>query len=97
MEHQCKCGSFDMFTETKGNNVGLYCSMCGKWQKWLNKDEVRLFEHNQVTKKKNLSNKDANEKKDVEKILYYGIGRSGLKNEENILYRALRSYLSTLE
>lgn len=24
---------------------GLYCSACGKWQKWLKKDEIRLFNH----------------------------------------------------
>lgn len=53
MDRQCKCGSFDFFIQKQGNNTGLYCSMCGKWQKWLNKDEVRLFENNCVLKKKN--------------------------------------------
>ena len=47
MEYKCKCGSTDLFTEQKGNNLGLYCSKCGKWIKWLNKDEARLFEHKQ--------------------------------------------------
>lgn len=41
----CKCGCTHFFTESKGNAVGLYCRSCGKWQKWLTKDEVRLFEH----------------------------------------------------
>lgn len=45
MNYQCKCGSMDMFTEKKGNNTGLYCSMCGKFKKWLGKDELRAFEH----------------------------------------------------
>ena len=53
MDRQCKCGSFDFFTQKQGSNTGLYCSICGKWQKWLNKDEVRLFENNRVFKKKN--------------------------------------------
>lgn len=51
MNYQCKCGSMDMFTEKHGNNVGLYCSSCGKWIKWLNKDELRAFEKNKVDKK----------------------------------------------
>lgn len=46
MEYQCKkCGSSNMFTEKVGSNVGLYCQSCGKWQKWLNKNENRAFEH----------------------------------------------------
>lgn len=46
MEYQCKkCGSPNMFTEKVGSNVGLYCQSCGKWQKWLNKNENRAFEH----------------------------------------------------
>ena len=31
--------------EKHGNQTGLYCSACGKWQKWLKKDEIRLFNH----------------------------------------------------
>ena len=46
MNYECKCGSMDFFTAPKGNNIGLYCSMCGKWKKWLGKDEAFLFEHN---------------------------------------------------
>jgi hypothetical protein len=41
----CKCGSKEFFTEEHGNQTGLYCSACGKWQKWLKKDEIRLFNH----------------------------------------------------
>ena len=39
-----KCGSNDVFIEKSGNNTGLYCGDCGKWIKWLTKDEVRLAE-----------------------------------------------------
>ena len=41
----CKCGSTSFFTEKKGTATGLYCSECGKWYKWLTKDEIRLSEH----------------------------------------------------
>lgn len=56
MKNQCKCGSLDFFIEKQGNNTGLYCSMCGKWQKWMNRDEIRLFEHNHKPKKKSKIN-----------------------------------------
>lgn len=39
-----KCSSKDVFVQTSGNNTGLYCGDCGKWIKWLNKDEQRLAE-----------------------------------------------------
>lgn len=42
---KCKCGCEDFYIEKHGNNTGLYCKSCGKWQKWLNKDEVRLYGH----------------------------------------------------
>ncbi len=37
------CGSDIMFTQIKGNNTGLYCRECGKWQKWLSKNEKNLW------------------------------------------------------
>lgn len=43
MNMVCKCGGKEFFTEKHGNQTGLYCSACGKWQKWLKKDEIRLF------------------------------------------------------
>ncbi len=49
----CKCGSKEFFTEEYGNQTGLYCSACGKWQKWLKKNEIRLFNHG--VKMKNAS------------------------------------------
>lgn len=33
------------FTKKFGNTTGLYCKKCGKWIKWLGKDELRLFEY----------------------------------------------------
>lgn len=49
-----KCGSFDLFIEPKGNNIDLYCASCGTWQQWMNKNDIRAFEHNKVTKKSNI-------------------------------------------
>lgn len=47
-KYQCiKCNCENMYTEKQGNNTGLYCSNCGKWQRWLGKDELRAFEHSQ--------------------------------------------------
>lgn len=44
MDFNCKrCGCTEYILNTKGNNTGLYCSGCGKWYKWPNKDEVRVY------------------------------------------------------
>lgn len=39
-----KCHSTDVFIAQSGNNTGLYCSDCGKWLCWINKDQLRLAE-----------------------------------------------------
>lgn len=55
-EHRCTCGnSVDFFTEYNSNQCGLYCGQCGKWQKWINKQEERLYNH-----KHSLVEHDAN-------------------------------------
>ncbi|MCM1225975.1 MAG: hypothetical protein NC320_00945 [Clostridium sp.] len=51
-----KCGSVSLYTELKGNNTGLYCSECGAWIKWLNKNELRAFEHSKKMKNDKTSN-----------------------------------------
>jgi len=39
-EHYCpEC----LESDRVGVHVGLYCADCGTWQKWLNKQEYRLF------------------------------------------------------
>lgn len=43
-----KCGIVNGFVEEKGSQVGLYCNKCGKWIKWMTKDEARLFKHNEI-------------------------------------------------
>lgn len=44
-----KCGSADVFIQKCSNQTGLYCGDCGKWIKWLTKDEIRLVER-QISK-----------------------------------------------
>lgn len=41
-EFRCKCGHDDFFFADKGNQIGIYCSYCGKWFKWADKDEQNL-------------------------------------------------------
>lgn len=44
-EYKCpKCSSTNLFTRKIGPQTGLYCKDCGRWIKWLNKDEARAFE-----------------------------------------------------
>lgn len=44
-EFECsKCGSNDVYIEDKGSQVALRCVDCGRWIKWLGKDERRLVE-----------------------------------------------------
>lgn len=37
------CGHNQFFLREKGPNVGLYCSMCEKWQKWVSKKDLPTF------------------------------------------------------
>ena len=41
-DYKCKCGYDDFFFADKGNQIGIYCSYCGKWLKWADKDEQNL-------------------------------------------------------
>lgn len=41
-DYKCKCGHDDFFFSDKGNQTGIYCSYCGKWLKWADKDEQNL-------------------------------------------------------
>lgn len=45
--YQCsKCRNIDFGFMWKGNQLGIYCSKCGKWLKWADKDEQNLYEMN---------------------------------------------------
>lgn len=40
---QCsRCGHDDFYFADKSNRKGIYCSYCGKWLKWADKDEQNL-------------------------------------------------------
>lgn len=42
-EYKCKfCNSDNLFIDERNNHKGLFCGECGKWQKWLGKDEYNL-------------------------------------------------------
>ena len=41
-DNKCECGHDDFFFINKGSQKGIYCSYCGKWLKWANKDEQNL-------------------------------------------------------
>ena len=61
-----KCGSGDLFIEQHGNQLGLYCSDCGAWQKWLSPEEWRLAsnwinEYKKVTCESTVLVKDLDE------------------------------------
>jgi len=44
MKYKCKCGNEKDFVGViRGSQVGLYCKACGKWIKWLDKEEQKLF------------------------------------------------------
>ena len=43
-----KCGIVNGLIEKKGIQTGLYCNKCGRWIKWLSRDEARLFEQNGI-------------------------------------------------
>lgn len=43
MQEKCnKCDSEKLFVEIQGNRRGLFCSECGKWQKWITKQELQI-------------------------------------------------------
>ena len=41
-DFKCKCGHEDFSIMKKGMHYGAYCSYCGKWFKWLDKNELNL-------------------------------------------------------
>ena len=40
--YKCSCGCDNFFYTVNYPHYGLYCSACGKWLKWANKEEKRL-------------------------------------------------------
>lgn len=49
MSKECKyCKSKKLFIEIQGTRRGLYCGECGKWQKWITKQELQVAKFNGV-------------------------------------------------
>lgn len=50
MDFKCnRCGSKNYMIRKVCSQTGLYCSDCGKWHKWLNKDEIRVYSESNRT------------------------------------------------
>lgn len=45
------CGCTEAKIVRHGMHTGAFCSACGKWIKWLNKDEIRKYQDKISTKK----------------------------------------------
>lgn len=41
-DYKCKCGHDDFFFSDNSNQTGIYCSRCGMWLKWADKNEQNL-------------------------------------------------------
>lgn len=37
------CDGDDFFALGSGNRVGAYCSNCGRWLKWISKNDAKCF------------------------------------------------------
>lgn len=94
-----KCGSVELFSEQKGNNIGLYCSDCGAWIKWLGKDELRAYEN--ATKLKDVSVDRAliNNAYNMIKFLEGMVNKSDIDDEQqlaiNIVMLGLKNVLKS--
>lgn len=38
-----KCGSTEYYLQEKGFQIGIYCSSCGSWQKWVGKKNLNEY------------------------------------------------------
>ena len=43
--YRCVCGNSSFFVKEVPPHKGLYCDRCGKFFKWLNKNESQLVTH----------------------------------------------------
>jgi hypothetical protein len=71
-----KCGNIETYTQRKTIHVGLYCSKCHKWIKWIKQDSnckdcmfYELIEHDYIC---NFENGDDDPKDINVKCLKYG-------------------------
>ena len=85
MDFVCrKCGSTDLFTRkqsAQSTQIGLYCSNCGAWQKWVNKKEAALFEQQEQESRSVIHEK---EKRLIEIIRRLGHGELVIKVQDGL-------------
>ena len=93
-----KCGSVSLYTEIKNNNTGLYCKDCGVWVKWLNKEEIRVFQHQdkeedntEITKEKRIEDFI----KELDKMIDYEYSKGFATDPTEAVHRS--SYCLALE
>lgn len=49
MKTKCdKCNSNNLFVEIQVSRRGLYCGECGRWQKWITKQELQVAKINGI-------------------------------------------------
>lgn len=59
MNIECKnCKSKNLFVEIQKDKRGLYCGECGKWQKWLTKEELQICKFNDIKIINKIDTKD---------------------------------------
>lgn len=74
-----KCGSTSFYMQQRGMQVGLYCSSCGSWAKWIGKKEQQLC------KNRGLKIYPQNVQVELEKDKMLGFEKVDVKpNKENI-------------
>lgn len=45
-DYVCKCGATnEVELRPQGSATGLYCKKCGRWLKWVGKDEYWAIKH----------------------------------------------------
>lgn len=50
MIHKCtKCGSIEVDCWINKKQIGIWCKECGKWIKWLNKEEIKYYKPTKYT------------------------------------------------
>ena len=50
-----RCGSFNMSLTHSGPHKGAYCAECGRFVKWLTKEEVRTISFNSTERDRYIS------------------------------------------
>ena len=49
--YKCKCGCDDFAFVDVSSTLGIYCTYCGRWLKWANKNEKNILKIERENKK----------------------------------------------